>query len=86
MSAWLVFGALGLFPIAGTDVYLLGSPLFTEATLHLPGGDLRVVAPVTGDEALVPTAVTLDDSPLDRPRVSHASIAGGATLRFEMSP
>jgi predicted alpha-1,2-mannosidase len=86
MSAWLVFGALGLFPIAGTDVYLLGSPLFSEATLHLPGGDLRVVAPVTGDEALVPTAVTWDDSPLARPRISHASIAGGGTLRVEMSP
>lgn len=85
MSAWLVFGALGLFPIAGTDVYLLGSPLFSEATLHLPGGDLRVVAPVSGDDALVPTAVTWEGAPLERPRVSHSQIAGGGTLRFDMS-
>lgn len=86
MSAWLVFGALGLFPIAGTDVYLLGSPIFTEATLHLPGGDLRVVAPVTGDDAPVPTAVTFDGAALERPRIGHAQLAGGGTLRVEMSP
>ena len=52
MSAWLAFTALGLFPIAGTDVYLLGAPIFSEAILHLPAGELRIVDPVTGDDAL----------------------------------
>lgn len=85
MSAWLVFASLGVFPIAGTDVYLLGSPVFTEATLHLPGGDLRVVAPVTADDRLAPQAVTWNGSPLARPRLSHAELAGGE-LRIEMGP
>ncbi len=84
MSAWLVFASLGVFPIAGTDVYLLGSPLFSEAVLHLPAGDLRIVAPVTGDDRLVPGAVTWDGEPLARPRVLHDALAGGGELRIEM--
>src|SRR5207244_5804012 len=46
MSAWYVFGVLGLYPaVPGTDVLALGSPLFRKATVHLPGGDLSVTAP-----------------------------------------
>src|SRR5207244_9782502 len=45
MSAWYVFGALGLYPaVPGTDVLALGSPLFRRATVHLRGGDLAVIA------------------------------------------
>lgn len=86
MSAWLVFASLGVFPIAGTDLYLLGSPLFSEAVLHLPGGDLRIVAPVTADDALVPRAVTWNGEPVARPRLTHDAIAGGGELRIEMGP
>lgn len=86
LSAWLVFASLGVFPLAGTDVYLLGSPLFSEATLHLPGGDLRVVAPVTGDDALVKAAATWDGAPLERPRVRHGELAAGGTLRIDLGP
>lgn len=86
MSAWLVFASLGVFPLAGTDVYLLGSPIFSEALLHLPGGDLRVVAPETGDDALHPASVTLDGEALPRPRLTHAQIAPGGELRFDMTP
>src|SRR6266480_4944740 len=38
MSAWYVFGALGIYPaVPGTGVLALGSPLFPKATLHLAG-------------------------------------------------
>lgn len=86
MSAWLVFASLGVFPIAGTDLYLLGSPVFSEATLHLAGGDLRVVAPNTDDAATRPVAVSWEGEALARPRVTHATIAGGGELRIELAP
>ncbi|HEY8583081.1 MAG TPA: GH92 family glycosyl hydrolase, partial [Capillimicrobium sp.] len=39
MSAWWVFGALGLHPtVPGTDVLTLGSPLFERARVELAGG------------------------------------------------
>ena len=45
MSAWYVFGALGLYPeIPGTDVLALGSPLFPKATLRLGARRLTITA------------------------------------------
>lgn len=38
MSAWFVWSALGLYPLAGTDKYLLGSPSVDTAILHLSNG------------------------------------------------
>lgn len=86
MSAWLNFAALGIFPIAGTDVYLLGSPIFSEAILHLPGGDLRIVAPVTSDDALGSAVASWEGEPLAQPRVLHGDIAQGGTLRIDLAP
>ncbi len=39
MSSWYIFGALGMYPeLPGSDILLVGSPLFPKAVLHLPGG------------------------------------------------
>lgn len=38
-SAWYVFSALGFYPVCpGTDQYIIGSPLFSTATLSLENG------------------------------------------------
>jgi predicted alpha-1,2-mannosidase len=84
LSAWYVFASLGFFPIAGLDHYLLASPIFTRAVLHLAGGDLVVEAPTAGDGVLYVREASLAGTPLDRARVRHADLAG-ATLRFELS-
>jgi len=39
MSAWLVWTHLGLFPIAGTDRFVLGAPAFANASVILPVDD-----------------------------------------------
>lgn len=36
MSAWAAFGLLGLYPLAGTQTYILGVPAFANATISLP--------------------------------------------------
>lgn len=39
-SAWYVFSALGFYPVTpGVDEYVIGSPLFDKATLHLQNGN-----------------------------------------------
>ena len=38
MSSWLVFNMLGFYPVAGQDLYLVGSPMIPAYTLHLPDG------------------------------------------------
>ena len=41
MSAWAAFGLLGLYPLAGTQTYILGVPAFANATISLPATALR---------------------------------------------
>lgn len=38
LSAWFTFSALGIYPVTGESYYYLGSPLFSSATMKLPGG------------------------------------------------
>lgn len=85
LSAWYVLAAAGLFPIAGTDDYLVGSPRFTRMTLHLAGGDVVIDAPETSEDAIYIADAELDGAPLTSPRVLHSDLADGASLRFSMS-
>ena len=39
MSAWYVWTALGLYPLTGTDTYLIGSPVVNKATIKLLKGE-----------------------------------------------
>jgi predicted alpha-1,2-mannosidase len=39
-SAWYVFSSLGFYPVTpGVDQYVIGSPLFKKATIHLENGN-----------------------------------------------
>ena len=43
-SAWYVFSALGFYPVCpGTDQYIIGSPLFSRATLYLENGNSFII-------------------------------------------
>ena len=45
MSSWLVFNMMGIYPVAGQNLYLVGSPMIPSYTVHLPNGKkLKVVA------------------------------------------
>ena len=83
LSAWFVFSAIGLYPIAGLDHYLIGSPIFDRVVVHLAGGDLVIEATGAAEGALYVQRATLDGEPLERARVAHDDLAG-ATLRLEM--
>ncbi|MFW5920512.1 MAG: GH92 family glycosyl hydrolase [Polyangiales bacterium] len=84
LSAWYVFAALGFYPIAGADYYLVGSPTLTRATLHLEGGDFVVEAPDASDRSIYVTGAMLNGEPLERARFTHDDIAGGGRLELDM--
>ncbi len=47
MSSWLVFNMMGIYPVAGQNLYLVGSPMIPAYTIHLSNGkDLKVVRTV----------------------------------------
>ncbi|HVJ09051.1 MAG TPA: GH92 family glycosyl hydrolase [Acidisarcina sp.] len=86
MSSWYAFGLIGIFPNAGQDVYLIGSPSLPQTTLHL-ADDKRFVIETKNVSATnkYVTAAELNGEPLNRAWLRHAEIAGGGRLVLTMS-
>ncbi len=85
LSAWYVFSALGFYPVAGTDVYLIGAPLFENAVIHMKHGDLVIRAENNPSENIHVEKVLLNGRPLTEPWFYHEDINAGAELVFIMS-
>jgi predicted alpha-1,2-mannosidase len=86
MSSWYAFGEMGIFPNAGQDVYLIGSPAYPQTTLHLAGGrDFVIEAKNLSPGNIYVTAATLNGKPLDRAWLRHNEIAAGGRLVLTMA-
>jgi predicted alpha-1,2-mannosidase len=86
MSAWYVISALGFYAVdPASGNYVLGSPLVDKATIPLPGGRKLVIeAKGNSADAKYIQSVSWNGKPLDRVWFSHAEIARGGTLVFQM--
>jgi predicted alpha-1,2-mannosidase len=86
MSAWYVFGALGLYPaMPGTDVLALGSPLFPSATVHLAGGDLTITGRGAARDAPYVTGLRVNGGARTQPWLRLSDVASGGRLAFDLS-
>ena len=84
LSAWYVLSALGLYPAAASDLYLVGRPLFPVAEVAVEGGTLRIEAMGADADHPYVHAVTLDGVELPHPWLRHDQIVNGGTLVFTM--
>ena len=86
MSAWLVFTALGFYPVApGSGEYVIGRPFVDRAVLTLPNGrSFTVVAEGLSPANRYVGVVTLNGRPLDKSVVRDADIRAGGEMRFTM--
>jgi predicted alpha-1,2-mannosidase len=87
MSAWLLFTALGFYPVApGSNEYVIGRPFVDEATVHLPNGKaFKVVAEHLDPSNAYVKSVTLNGHSLSRMFLRHEELMQGGELRFVMS-
>ncbi len=87
MSAWYVFSALGFYPVVpGSDQYVIGTPLFEKAVLHLDNGNtFRILAPGVSSKRCYIAAAYWNGQRWTRSWITHDMIVGGGELRFEMS-
>lgn len=87
MSSWYVFGAMGFYPNAGQDVYLLGSPIFLKVRLHLAGGkSFTIQAHGLSEQNCYVQSATLNGKPWNKAWFRHGDMIGGAALVLEMGP
>ena len=87
MSAWYIFSALGLYPVApGSDRYDLGSPLVKEAEITLENGNTFSISTVNQAPGNVfVKKVELNGHKLDRLYINHDEIIAGGRLVFFMT-
>jgi predicted alpha-1,2-mannosidase len=78
LSAWYVLSAIGIFPIAGTDRYVLSNPVFDSVEIDIGSGETFTV---TKTEELT-NRVYLNGTLLETNEITHADIVNGAVLRF----
>jgi putative alpha-1,2-mannosidase len=87
MCAWFVLSSLGIYPLTpGHPSWTLGSPLFSQAKIHLPNGKTFTVdAPHNGAERPYVAETLLNGRSHADLFVSHRDVAEGGTLTFHMS-
>lgn len=85
LSAWYVFSALGFYPVAGSDVYQIGTPLFEKAEIKMGENVLTLVTDNYAPRNKYISKIWLNEVPLNRFWLKHSEITAGGTLRFEMS-
>ncbi len=85
MSAWLVFTALGFYPVTpGSNQYVIGRPFVEKAEMMVDGKRFSVVADGLSDANAYVGTVTLNGKPLARSYITDAEIRAGGELRFTM--
>lgn len=94
LASWYVLSALGMFPLAGSDTYILGMPLFPRVQLQLKTGAFTVEAVDAQSGELVAAVpedakverITLDGAQLPQnvPLIRHRELRAGGVLRFHL--
>jgi predicted alpha-1,2-mannosidase len=85
MSSWYVFAALGMYPeLPGSDILVLGSPLFRKAVVHLKTGDITVTANGAGKDSPYVQSLTVNGKPSDKTWVRFSDINHNGTMAYDL--
>jgi predicted alpha-1,2-mannosidase len=86
MSAWMIFTALGFYPVApASNEYVIGRPFVDRAVMRLPNGkSFTVTTEGLSDAHPYVGAVTLNSQPLTRSFIRQTEIMAGGELHFVM--
>lgn len=83
LSAWYVFGALGLYPVTpGSGTLAIGSPLFRRAEIRLPHRRRAVIA--TSGPGIYVQSLRLGGRLHPQAWTSYCDLARGADLSFQL--
>lgn len=88
MSAWYVFSAMGFYPVCpGTNEYVIGSPVLTEALIHLENGNIfKIKSENLNDKNIYIQSMLLNGEKYDKLFLRHEEIINGGEFIFIMGP
>ena len=91
LSSWYVWASLGLFPVAGQNMFLLNAPSWRSASVRVAGGELALrttgfLEPEPGGPAQYVQGVRLDGQRLDRTWLTGAEVHRGGVVTVDLGP
>jgi predicted alpha-1,2-mannosidase len=85
MSSWYVFGTLGMYPeLPGSDILVIGSPLFPTAVVHLSTGDITITAAGAAKNVPYLQSLKVNGRTWNKPWLRFSQISHGASLAFDL--
>ncbi len=78
LGAWYVLSALGIYPIPGSDQWIVGAARFPQARVIVDGRELVI----TSDGEGPVTSIELDGVPVEGATITHAQLVAASTLHF----
>ena len=84
MSAWYILSALGFYEVTpGSNEYIIGTPLFPEAIIHLENGKaFSIKARNVNDKNFYIQSAALNGKAYPKSFFLHKQIANGGNLSF----
>lgn len=91
LSSWYVWASIGLFPIAGQNLFLVNAPSFAESQMKVSGGTFTIgtsgfVEPRAGGPAQYVQSARLNGEPLERSWIRGDDLHRGGVLELELGP
>ncbi len=91
LSSWYVFSALGFYPVSpGENRYMIGSPIFEKAILHLRApyeeNTFDVIANHVSEKNIYIQSAKLNGQTYNKSWIEHGDIVKGGIIEFEMGP
>ena len=86
MSSWYIFSALGMYPeLPGSDVLVLGSPLFSKAVIHLQSGDVTIIGNGAGKNSPYVQSLKVNGKVWNKPWIRYRDISKGGAMIYNLS-
>jgi putative alpha-1,2-mannosidase len=91
LSSWYVWATLGLFPVAGQNLFLINAPAWRESRIDVGGAAMTIettgfVEPEPDRPAQYVQSVQLDGTPLQRTWLTGTELHRGGRLLVELGP
>ena len=86
LSLCYVWNAIGLFPVTGQPVMLIGSPIFDSISIRAGDATFVVETVDNSDENIYVQSATLNGNPIDRAYLSVDEMTAGGVLVLAMGP
>ncbi len=86
LSSYYVFAALGIYPLAGHKIFLIGSPFVTKARVRLSTGNiLEIETENNSDKNIYVKSVSFNGLAVEGFRINADVLLQGGKLKFTMT-